>query len=205
MTDRPLGPNPVRTRRSRAILPAVLALVAACPVPAAAGSIQSFFHDPGRQVQNGLKSLEHDVKRGLKIGNHGNTSGLPSLSSLTNLDGTLKQNVLTQYLQWKRELSPQQFDQRHPKLGALLQQSSATTTPTPAAPTASSSAPALEMLALTPGTTATAGPKAAHVVTAQEDLAPATVPEPPALVSTLALFGQAAAWRRRRGRTIRSL
>jgi hypothetical protein len=45
---------------------------------------------------------------------------IPQGVKLTDLDGTLKDNLAVQYVMWQRDRHPASFDQRHPVLGPLL-------------------------------------------------------------------------------------
>jgi hypothetical protein len=45
---------------------------------------------------------------------------IPQGVKLTNLEGTLKDNLAVQYAMWQRDRHPASFDRRHPMLGPLL-------------------------------------------------------------------------------------
>ena len=131
----------------------------------------------------------------------------PANLVVTNRFGTLKDNALGEFLTWKRDQNPTLFDERHPRIAPLFTTSTLSSASVgvhvDGAPSVTKSA-ALETLAppTTPAVPAStvstpAGVKISLrlVVTPAASAEFLTVPEPPSVVSALAVLGLAGAWR----------
>jgi hypothetical protein len=142
----------------------------------------------------------------------------PSGLSITNPNGTLKNNSLVNFLFWDRQHDPIFFDRHHPRIATLLQSLTKTTRAAQMlqVPATISQPPhsSAFMVLIPPTTDPSAGKGSVTVsataagsasasasgsnATAEGLVAPSPVPEPSSVISTLALFGVASGWYRLR-------
>lgn len=134
-------------------------------------------------------------------------------SQVIGSDGNLKNTPLTQYLVWKRDQAPTFFDSHHKGLAAAMQHNdllrqeaqiqavaqmiqSAQAANTQASTAATTAATTTSAASTT--STSTTSQVAAQTLAAETLVAPAPVPEPASIASTLLLFSAAGIWRHRR-------
>lgn len=143
---------------------------------------------------------------------------LPAHLNITKADGTLKDNAVVTYLSWVRSFDTGRFDRRHPKIASLFQHQATTqftqllavpaTTATASHPSHSAALPIASppiaasslLTSATAGTASSPSVKARDVTMAPklaEEVLAAPIPEPSAILTVLAIFGLAGAWRTR--------
>jgi hypothetical protein len=143
---------------------------------------------------------------------------LPAQLDITKADGTLKNNAVVTYLSWVRSFDTGRFDRRHPKIASLFQhQTTTTSTQSLAAPATTATASHPSHAAALPNvspplaansllTSATVGTASSPSLEAQEvavapkvaeEVLAAPIPEPSSILTALAIFGLAGAWRTR--------
>ena len=140
----------------------------------------------------------------------------PAGLSITNPNGTLKNNSLVNFLFWDRQHDPVRFDHLHPRIAPLIHSLTKTTSAAqmlqiPATISQPSHSSAF-MVLIPPTSDPSAGKGSVTVsaagsastsasgsnATAEGLVAPSPVPEPSSVISTLALFGLASGWYRLR-------
>jgi len=200
-----------RTPGPRPISAALLGLGLACSAcPARAVTIQAFRTHHGPNISG---DEARDIRTFLAGGpSHWAVAKPPKLPAgltITGPDGSLKSGAMVNFLAWRRDLNPQFFDYRHPRIAPLFRQQDRALASrqaqllaaTIALPPHSSGFMTLDPVKAAVDAKNAHGPANVPVRVAQVIAGPAPVPEPSGVVSTLAIFGLAGGWwRLRRGR-----
>lgn len=164
-------------------------------------SIPTLFSVPAESSSIHIKhdevvGLQEFLKGGPSHWAQSNPPRFPFGLSIVNRDGTLKKDLVVEFLTWKRDLDPTQFDSRHPKIAHLFQaqQEQLASLPlNPVAPLSPSQPTGSSLPVLTPPVTGTIS-EPPSAVSVQQDQFAAPVPEPSAVFTALALFGLAGGW-----------